>query len=93
MGRDRSVALWTELTGLAICGALWAVSVTKTQPSAPPPASEPRYQSIEGKYSPIAVYDAKERQLTITDAMPREAFICIRKQCRLAEEWADLGKR
>lgn len=44
-------------------------------------------QFIFGKYSPIAVYDPKERELTITPAAPRDTLICIRTECKLAEEW------
>lgn len=62
----------------------WPVVMVSPAPPAPNPI-----HFVPGKYDPIAVWNDTERSLTVTTAMPREALICIRGRCRLAEEWAD----
>jgi hypothetical protein len=68
---------------VAIISEHWPAA-TPVRPPGPAPV-----QAIYGRYEAIAVYDAKERELTITPAMPRETLVCLRGTCKLVEEWIE----
>jgi hypothetical protein len=64
---------------------LWLDDLHERFDPQPPAAVTPSV--IHGAYAPLAVYDPKDRALTIEPSAPRELLICIRAQCKLAEEW------
>jgi hypothetical protein len=77
------------LAALVLVYVIWLLVLSFAPVQAAPP-SAPRPQVIEGKYAPIAIYDPRERALTVTAAAPRETLVCLRDQCKLVEEW--IGK-
>lgn len=49
---------------------------------------ESKLHIVVNKYNdPIFTWNEEERYLTITPHMRRDAFICMRDQCKLVEEW------
>lgn len=87
-GTRRDAALVNRaLSATFVIYILWLVvlqfaPVETVSPLAPLPV-----QVVHGKYSPIAIYDPTERELTVTAAAPRETLVCLRGQCKLVEEW------
>ena len=52
---------------------------------------EQKIQVISNEYNdPIFTWDESDRRLVVTSHMRRDAFICMRDQCKLVEEW--IGK-